>query len=127
MLSGICLAATSAAFDVPVAVIKSADRRRRIYRARSAAMMIMRELGGLSSPEIGRQVGGRDHTTVLNALRRATALVATDPEFAARFVMARDKAALALGQLRGDGSFHRHGSLAGRAVFHRHGSLGVAA
>jgi chromosomal replication initiation ATPase DnaA len=41
------------------------------------------ELTGYSTPEIGRCLGGRDHTTILNSRKRMKAKIAADPEFAA--------------------------------------------
>jgi chromosomal replication initiator protein len=52
--------------------------------ARHVAISLTRELTNLSLPEIGRQFGGRDHSTILNSLRRAKANIAKDVELAAR-------------------------------------------
>ena len=41
-------------------------------------MYLARELTGESLPAIGRQFGGRDHTTVLHAWRRTAARIADD-------------------------------------------------
>jgi chromosomal replication initiator protein len=41
-------------------------------------MYLARELTGESLPAIGRQFGGRDHTTVLHAWRKTSARIATD-------------------------------------------------
>ena len=43
-------------------------------------MFLSRELTGQSLPAIGRQFGGRDHTTVLHACRRTTARIDTDSD-----------------------------------------------
>ena len=45
--------------------IKGPRRSRDIARARQVAMYLMRELAGVSLSQIGRELGGRDHTTVL--------------------------------------------------------------
>ena len=50
-----------------------------IARARFIAMHLMDELTEFSLSEIGRRFGGRDHTTVMNALRVANARINTDP------------------------------------------------
>ena len=42
------------------------------------AMYLSRELTGQSLPSIGRQFGGRDHTTVLHACRRTSARISSD-------------------------------------------------
>ena len=43
-------------------------------------MYLARELTGESLPAIGRHFGGRDHTTVLHAWRRASARLASDEQ-----------------------------------------------
>ncbi len=42
-------------------------------------MYLARELTGHSLPEIGRGIGGRNHTTVLHAVNRVSAAVHNDP------------------------------------------------
>ncbi|MGV1048349.1 MAG: chromosomal replication initiator protein DnaA [Solirubrobacterales bacterium] len=53
-------------------------------RARHVAIFLTRELTDLSLPQIGRLYGGRDHSTVLNSLRRVEAGLADDHELAER-------------------------------------------
>ncbi len=53
-------------------------------RARQVAIFLTRELTDLSLPQIGRLYGGRDHSTVLNSLRRLEAGLADDPQLAER-------------------------------------------
>ena len=45
----------------------SANRSRTMVSARHIAMYLCRELTDLSLPKIGREFGGRDHTTVMSA------------------------------------------------------------
>jgi chromosomal replication initiator protein len=47
-------------------------------------MYLARVLTPRSLPEIGQRFSGRDHTTVLHAVRRVGRLIAADPAFAAR-------------------------------------------
>ena len=47
-------------------------------RPRQVAMYLAKTLTLRSLPEIGRRFGGRDHTTVLHAVRKIEALVAKD-------------------------------------------------
>ncbi|MGO9321973.1 MAG: chromosomal replication initiator protein DnaA [Solirubrobacteraceae bacterium] len=56
----------------------SSARVARVAWPRQLAMYLARELTGESLPAIGRQFGGRDHTTVLHAWRRASARIAAD-------------------------------------------------
>jgi chromosomal replication initiation ATPase DnaA len=51
-------------------------------RARFAIVWVVREAYGLSYPQIGRQLGGRDHTTIMAAYKRAVAMrTGNDPSF----------------------------------------------
>jgi chromosomal replication initiator protein len=56
----------------------SSSRASRISWPRQVAMYLARELTGESLPAIGRQFGGRDHTTVLHAYRRTASRIAED-------------------------------------------------
>ena len=51
----------------------------RVATARQVAMYLARELTEHSLPEIGRGIGGRNHTTVLHAVNRVSAAMRTDP------------------------------------------------
>ena len=55
------------------------DRRPTVATARQVAMYLARELTEHSLPEIGRGIGGRNHTTVLHAVNRISAAMRTDP------------------------------------------------
>lgn len=61
----------------------SQRRTRAVARPRQAAMYLAKTLTVRSYPDIGRRFGGRDHTTVLHAVRRIEALKADDPTLAA--------------------------------------------
>jgi len=56
----------------------SARRHAQIIKPRHVAMYLSKTLTLKSLPEIGRRFGGRDHTTVLSAVRRITARLKTD-------------------------------------------------
>ena len=60
----------AAYFKVRVADMHSKSRSRSITRPRQVAMALARELTDHSLPEIGDAFGGRDHTTVMHAVRR---------------------------------------------------------
>jgi chromosomal replication initiator protein len=60
----------------------SERRNRAIARPRQGAMWLAKQLTTRSLPDIGRRFGGRDHTTVLHAVRRIEALRADDPQLA---------------------------------------------
>ncbi len=59
-------------FGITVEELLSGARTAQITWPRQVAMYLARELTGESLPAIGRQFGGRDHTTVLHACRRTT-------------------------------------------------------
>ena len=67
--------------------LKQADmiserRARAVARPRQAAMWIAKQITTRSLPDIGRRFGGRDHTTVLHAVRRIEALKVEDASLA---------------------------------------------
>ncbi len=69
---------TAKYFDISLTDLLSARRQRAIARPRQIAMFLAKQLTPRSLPDIGRRFGGRDHTTVLHALRRIEALIASD-------------------------------------------------
>ena len=58
----------------------SARRAREVARPRQIAMYLAKQLTQRSLPEIGRRFGGRDHTTVIHAVRKIEELRAADAE-----------------------------------------------
>jgi chromosomal replication initiator protein len=71
-------AATCRHFGVSTDELVSSARSARVAWPRQVAMYLSRELTGASLPSIGREFGGRDHTTVLHACRRASARISAD-------------------------------------------------
>lgn len=71
-------------FGLTLPDMKSARRSRLIARPRQVAMYLSKQLTTRSLPEIGRQFGNRDHTTVMHAVRRITGLMIEDEELRAR-------------------------------------------
>ncbi|WP_029009511.1 chromosomal replication initiator protein DnaA [Azospirillum halopraeferens] len=69
-------------FNIRVADMHSARRARAVARPRQVAMYLAKQLTARSLPEIGRKFGGRDHTTVMHAVRKVEELRTTDPAFA---------------------------------------------
>ncbi len=69
-------------FNLRVTDLHSARRARAVARPRQVAMYLSKQLTARSLPEIGRKFGGRDHTTVMHAVRKIEELKATDPGFA---------------------------------------------
>ncbi len=74
------ISATCEQFGVSSTELLSASRVARISWPRQVAMYLARELTGNSLPAIGREFGGRDHTTVMHACRRTASRVSGDPQ-----------------------------------------------
>jgi chromosomal replication initiator protein len=62
----------SEAFGIPVNELESAKRSQVVVAPRQLAMYLCRELTDATLPAIGREFGGRDHTTVLYAVQKIT-------------------------------------------------------
>jgi chromosomal replication initiator protein len=62
--------AVSKFYDISVEAIKGQGRQREIVKPRQMAMFLLREEANLSYPKIGREIGGRDHTTVIHAVEK---------------------------------------------------------
>jgi chromosomal replication initiator protein len=71
--------AAATEFGVAKDEILARDRRPNVALARQVAMYVARELTSHSLPEIGRRIGGRNHTTVLHAVNRVRTAIGTDP------------------------------------------------
>jgi chromosomal replication initiator protein len=65
-------------YNVSRADLLSSRRTANVVRPRQVAMYLAKVLTLRSLPEIGRRFGGRDHTTVLHAVRKIEALVGND-------------------------------------------------
>jgi chromosomal replication initiator protein len=73
-------AAACERFGISNEEMVSHSRTARIAWARQVAMYLSRELTEESLPAIGREFGGRDHTTILHAWRRTEQRISTDAE-----------------------------------------------
>jgi chromosomal replication initiator protein len=69
-------------YNVSRADLLSSRRTANVVRPRQVAMYLAKTLTLRSLPEIGRRFGGRDHTTVLHAVRKIENLVHTDSSLA---------------------------------------------
>ena len=68
-------------FNIKISEMQSARRARAVARPRQVAMYLAKQLTSRSLPEIGRKFGGRDHTTVMHAVRKVEELRSTDSSF----------------------------------------------
>jgi chromosomal replication initiator protein len=69
-------------FNLRVADMYSERRARAVARPRQVAMFLAKNLTQRSLPEIGKKFGGRDHTTVMHAVKKVEELMASDHGFA---------------------------------------------
>jgi chromosomal replication initiator protein len=69
-------------YNLRMADMHSARRARNVARPRQVAMYLAKQLTARSLPEIGRKFGGRDHTTVMHAVRKVEELMEDDAQIA---------------------------------------------
>ena len=69
-------------YNIKMADMHSSRRSRDIARPRQIAMYLSKKLTSKSLPEIGRSFGGRDHTTVIHAVKSVEKLQLNDPSIA---------------------------------------------
>ena len=67
--------ATAEAFGIAPQELLARDRTPKVAFARQVAMYLARELTDQGLPALGREFGGRNHTTVLHAWKRVSELV----------------------------------------------------
>jgi chromosomal replication initiator protein len=73
--AAIIMAATAEYFSVTMEELQGSNRSRTLVNARQIAMYLCRELTELSLPRIGASFGGKDHTTVMHAVKKITNLM----------------------------------------------------
>jgi chromosomal replication initiator protein len=69
----------AAYFDVKLHDLKGPKRHRAIAHPRMVAMYLARKLTNMSFPEIGSRFGGKDHSTVISAVRKIERMTSEDP------------------------------------------------
>ena len=74
--------AVSRHYNVSRTDMLSNRRTRQIVKPRQIAMYLAKMMTPRSLPEIGRRFGGRDHTTVLHAVRKVESMIADDGQLA---------------------------------------------
>ena len=67
-------------FGIRLADLKSRRRHRAVSFPRMVAMYVCRQRLGTSYPELGERFGGKDHTTVISAVRKITSLIEEQDE-----------------------------------------------
>jgi chromosomal replication initiator protein len=85
------LDAVARSFGVSQDRIVGRERTRDVALPRQVAMYLMREEGGVSLPQIGDLVGGRDHTTVIYACDKVSDLMETDDRLRRQVLQIREQ------------------------------------
>lgn len=67
-------------YGLSVGRLAGPERFKFITHARHVAMFFVRHMTGRSYPDIGREFGDRDHTTVMHGIRKILRLMAEDQE-----------------------------------------------
>lgn len=73
--AGFIIERTAEMFHLDVEQLKGKSRTRDLVHARQVGMYVCRELTDLSYPQIGKEFGGRDHTTVIHAYDKISNLM----------------------------------------------------
>jgi chromosomal replication initiator protein len=81
----------SKAFGVSNDRLLGRERTREVALPRQIAMYLLREEGGVSLPQIGEFIGGRDHTTVMYACDKVNNLMETDDKLRRQVLQIRER------------------------------------
>ncbi len=78
-------------FQVKVSELKSKRRTKTVVHPRQIAMYLSREMTDASFPEIGREFGGKDHTTIIHACRQIEKAMEKDSSLRTRVESLKDE------------------------------------
>ncbi len=81
------LKAVATGFGVKVSDLKGERKTRDISLPRQVAMLLARRLTTFSFPEIGKALGGKDHSTVVKGVKKLSKTLATDQDLARKVLM----------------------------------------
>jgi len=81
--SEMVIRAVAGYFGLKPTQLKSKNNSRRISQPRQIAMYVCKKVTGLSLPQIGKDFGGKHHTTVLHSIRKIDEMKKEDSEIAA--------------------------------------------
>jgi chromosomal replication initiator protein len=84
------LQAVSRYYGVSLADIRGKQRDQRVVRPRQLAMYLLRHDGQLSTPDVGRLLGGRDHTTVMHGASKIDTLLQRDHQLRGDLLAVRE-------------------------------------
>jgi chromosomal replication initiator protein len=78
-------------FGIEIAALQGRSRSQAIARPRQIAMYLIREETGASLPQIGAELGGRDHTTILYGCERIADLIEEDANLRREVIRVRQQ------------------------------------
>ena len=84
---------TAKYYRLKLSELRSSSRKQNLVRARSLAMYLGRQLTAKSMHQIGDYFGGRDHTTVLHAIRKIESQLDSDADLRRAAEEVREKLA----------------------------------
>ncbi len=91
LVPGEVISTVSKFFGISSERILSKDRSKDVALPRQVAMYLMRELGGVSLPKIGEELGGRDHTTVMYACDKVADMIESDDRVRRQVLQLREQ------------------------------------
>jgi chromosomal replication initiator protein len=78
-------------FNLTNSELTSRDRSKKVALPRQIAMYLLREFGNVSLPQIGRTLGGRNHSTVMYACDKVADMIERDDLFRRQVFQIRDQ------------------------------------
>jgi len=84
------LQAVADGFSITVEELSGKDRSRRVALPRQIAMYLLRQETGISLPQIGEILGGRDHTTILYGCEKIADLLERDDRLRSQIVRIKE-------------------------------------
>lgn len=78
-------------FNISVDQIMDRNRTRQVSLPRQIAMYLLREEANISLPQIGKVLGGRDHTTIMHGCQKVAGLIEQDDQLRRQVVEIRDR------------------------------------
>jgi chromosomal replication initiator protein len=78
-------------FHLPAEDLLGRKRNKEVVRPRQVAMYLLRHEASLSFPEIGREMGGKDHTTIMHGCKKVESEMSGDPRLKEEISMIKNK------------------------------------
>jgi chromosomal replication initiator protein len=78
-------------FDLPLETLKAKTRISQVVLARQVAITLSRDLTDLSLVQLGKRFGGRDHSTILHAIKKIERMKENNPSLKRKIQTIRDE------------------------------------